>query len=201
MPKVLQSHLLVPCCWQILLRGRRDTVGSGARAVQAPDFCHSSSWVLPDTSGTAATGAPGASAGSKEHPNVRARAKSGGMQRGVKGKALSHVPAARGAGSVLATSWQGQDRAVSHQDVSWSRQQEQAEASLPMAVGYLGHAARCLMCPKAMPVPRRCPGMTAPSRGRRWPSAGGRWNERLRARVPVAPARASPFMRLCLHHH
>lgn len=90
----------------------------------------------PAPPGTAATGAPGTSVGSKEHADVRARAKSGRTRRGVKGKAPSHVPdtrdcrqrtSARAACSVLcsgpAASWQhvqaaggeqGRDRDVSH---------------------------------------------------------------------------------------
>lgn len=60
-------------------------------------------------------GAPGAGAGSKEHSNVRAGAKSGRTQRGVKGKMPSHVCATRdcqrrtsahAACSALAASWQ-----------------------------------------------------------------------------------------------
>lgn len=87
--------------------------------------------------------------------------------------------------------------------VSWSRQQEQGEASLPMAIRtwdtlHCSRAAgasqlRCTVCPETIPVPGLCPGMTAPAR------AGGGllpvWcrDERVRVRMPAHPGQGIAF--------
>lgn len=133
----------------------------------------------------AAMGAPGAGAGSKEHTNVRAGAKSGRTQRGVKGKMPLHVCATRDCQrrtsaraacrvlcSALVASWRRAGAAEGEQgrvgDVSHhTRLLEMAaggEAPLSVhtcSILVLWAPCGCAVHPKFTVAPEPCPGMTA----------------------------------------
>lgn len=139
-----------------------------------------------------ATGAPRASAGSKEHSNIRAGAKSV-----VRGKMPSHMrgagggaaqPPARPPGAAVAEQCQG--RELSHQTFP-PAPVAAGGASLPTSV----HPRHTVLCSAAV--------QSAPSPSH--PSLP--WDDRvavvrlLLPRGRCCPARASPSVSLCLHHH
>lgn len=83
MLKALQSHLLVPCCCRSCSEDAGLFRNHSHAAMQAPGLRRpprTAAVSCPAPPGTAAAGAPGAGAGSKEHVDVRARAKSGRTQ-------------------------------------------------------------------------------------------------------------------------
>lgn len=160
----------------------------------------------------AAMGAPGAGAGSKEHSNVRAGAKSGRTQRGVKGKMPSHVCATRdcqrrtsthAACSALAASWRRAGAAGGEQ--GWVGDMSHRKHLLEMAAGgeaplsvhtcgipVLWAPCGCAVYPKFTIAPEPCPGMTAALQAGCLLPAGCR-DGREHVRVPEHPGQGIAF--------